>query len=59
MTNQKPIENDPKAVTNPSAEVAPKGDKPDQPSEAKRELTDEEIAAVMGGSGSHCSEEFP
>jgi hypothetical protein len=53
MTNQKPIENDPKSVTNPPANVAAKDEKPDQPSEIERELTDEEIAAVAGGSSCH------
>jgi hypothetical protein len=53
MPNQKPVENDPKSVTNPPANVAPKTEKPDQPSEVKRELTDEEIAAVAGGSTCH------
>jgi hypothetical protein len=53
MTSQKPIENDPKSVTNPPANVAPKDEKPDKPSEIERELTDEEIAAVAGGFGCH------
>jgi hypothetical protein len=53
MPNQKPVENDPKSVMNPPANVAPKTEKPDQPSEVKRELTDEEIAAVAGGSTCH------
>jgi hypothetical protein len=53
MTTQKPIENDPRSVTNPPANVAPKDEKPDKPSEMKRELTDEEIAAIAGGESSH------
>jgi hypothetical protein len=53
MTSQDPTENDPKLNTTPSAAVAPKDEKPDKPSEVKRELTDEEIAAVAGGSTCH------
>jgi hypothetical protein len=53
LTNQKPIENDPKSVMNPPANVAPKDEKPDKPSELERELTDEEIAAIAGGTTCH------
>ena len=53
MTTQNPTENDPKSVTAPPANVAPKDEKPDKPSEIKRELTDEEIAAIGGGESSH------
>ena len=45
MTSQNPTTNDPKSVTNPAS----KGDKP---TEIKRELTDEETAAVAGGQAS-------
>jgi hypothetical protein len=53
MTNQNPTENDAKPDTTPPANVAPKDEKPDKPSEVKRELTDEEIAAVVGAIGCH------
>jgi hypothetical protein len=46
-------DDDAPSVTNPRANVAPKDEKPDEPSEVKRELTDEEIAAVAGGVGCH------
>jgi hypothetical protein len=49
MTTQKPIENDPRSVTNPPANVAPKDEKPDKPSEVKREVTDEQLEALAGG----------
>jgi hypothetical protein len=49
MMNQNPTENDPKSTANPPADAARKGEKPDKPSEIKRELTDEEIAGVAGG----------
>jgi hypothetical protein len=39
-------ENNPKSVTTPSSDAAPKAD---ASSENKRELTDKEIAAVAGG----------
>jgi hypothetical protein len=44
MTSQNPIGNDPKSLT-PANDAA----KAEKPSEVKRELTDEEIAAVAGG----------
>jgi hypothetical protein len=53
MTSQNPTENDQKPDTTPPANVAPKDEKPDEPSEIKRELTDEEIAAVSGGLSPH------
>jgi hypothetical protein len=46
MTSQNPTGNDPKSATAPPADAAPQAGKP---SEVKRELTDEEIAAVAGG----------
>jgi hypothetical protein len=49
MTSQNPTGNDPKPMTTPPADAAPKANKP---SEIKRELTDEEIMAVAGGTSS-------
>jgi hypothetical protein len=46
MTSQNPTGNDPKSVTTHPANAAAK---PEKPSETKRELSDEEIAAVAGG----------
>jgi hypothetical protein len=46
MTSQNPTRKDAKPLTNPNDDVAPKAA---EPSEIKRELTDEEIAAVAGG----------
>jgi len=46
MTSQNPTEKDPKSATTPPADAAPKDA---EPSGIKRELTDEEIAAVAGG----------
>jgi hypothetical protein len=48
MTSQNPTENDPKSVTTPPAEAAREDEQPAKPPETKRELTDEEIAAVAG-----------
>jgi hypothetical protein len=53
MATQNPTENDPTSVTAPPAEVAPKDEKPDRPSEIKRELTDEELEALAGGESTH------
>ena len=44
MTSRNPTHNDAKPDTTPA-----KDEKPDKPSEIKRELTDEEIAAIAGG----------
>jgi hypothetical protein len=49
MTSQNPTGNDPNSATNSPADAARKAEKPDKPSEIKRELTDEEITAVAGG----------
>jgi hypothetical protein len=49
MTSQSPTKDDPNPATTPPAEVTPRDEKPDNPSEIKRELTDEEIAVVAGG----------
>jgi hypothetical protein len=46
MTSQNPTEKDPKSLTTPPSDAAAKDA---EPSESKRELTDEEIAAVAGG----------
>ena len=46
MTSQNQSGKDAKPLINPNDEVAPKAA---EPSEIKRELTDEEIAAVAGG----------
>jgi hypothetical protein len=46
MTSQNPTGNDPKSMTTPPTNA---GHKAEKPSEVKRELTDEEIAAVAGG----------
>jgi hypothetical protein len=46
MTSQNPTEKDPKSVTTPPSDAAPKDA---EPSGIKRELTDEEVAAVAGG----------
>jgi hypothetical protein len=46
MTSQNPTEKDPKSVTTLPSDAAAKDA---EPSESKRELTDEEIAAVAGG----------
>jgi hypothetical protein len=46
MPSQNPTGNDPKSVTTPPANAA---HKPDKASEIKRELSDEEMAAVAGG----------
>ena len=46
MTIQNQSGKDAKPLINPNDEVAPKAA---EPSEIKRELTDEEIAAVAGG----------
>ncbi len=45
MTSKNPIENNEKPGTTPPADVARKN----EPSAIKRELTDEETAAVAGG----------
>jgi hypothetical protein len=51
MTSPNPTQNDPKLETNPPADAARKADKP---SKIKRELTDEETAAVAAGAvGQH------
>jgi hypothetical protein len=55
---QNPIDNDPKSVANPPANVAPKDEKPDKPSEVKRELTDEELEALAGGERNPCHAAF-
>jgi hypothetical protein len=46
MSNHNQTEKDEEIVTTPRADAARKAD---EPSEIKRELTDEEIAAVAGG----------
>jgi hypothetical protein len=48
MTNQNQTGNDPKVVTTPRADAAPKAA---EPSDTTRELTDAETAAIAGGGG--------
>jgi hypothetical protein len=51
MTSQNPTKNDPKSATTPPADAAPKPEEPHKPSEIKRDLTEEEIAAIAAGGG--------
>jgi hypothetical protein len=49
LTSHIPTEDDPNTASTFRADGAPEPEERDKPSEIKRELTGEEIAAVFGG----------